>query len=255
MIDTHSHIYLKEFDADRACVIKDALSAGIHSVFMPNIDTATIHSMLEAEAAFPDVCHAMMGLHPTSVKEDHREQLATIEHWLGIRPFAAIGEIGLDLYWDQSRLKEQQEVFRIQLEWAKEANLPVVIHVRDAFQWVFEVLDSVYDERLKGVFHSFAGTSEEASRALSYPGFFLGINGIVTFKNAGLDKVLSRVAPHRLVTETDAPWLAPVPFRGKRNQPVYMVHTLRKLAEIFDLTVGEMDTITTQNALTLFKET
>ncbi len=253
MIDTHSHIYLKEFDADREAIIKNAQSAGIHSVFMPNIDAGTIQPMLDVEAAFPDICHAMIGLHPTSVKDDYREQLATMEHWLHMRHFAAIGEIGLDLYWDKSRLKEQKEVFRVQLEWAKETNLPVAIHVREAFDAVFEVLDKMYDERLKGVFHSFSGSFAEASRALSYPGFFLGINGIVTFRNSGLDTVLGRVGPKRLVTETDAPWLAPVPYRGKRNQPAYMVHTLKKLAEIFDSTTVEMTTITTQNARTLFK--
>ncbi|MFO7999834.1 MAG: TatD family hydrolase, partial [Marinilabilia sp.] len=181
-------------------------------------------------------------------------QLSNIRYWLDQRHFIAIGEIGIDLYWDQTWEREQREVFQTQLKWAKESGMPVVIHVRNAFEAVFEELDKVHDSRLKGVFHSFSGGEHEARRALEYPGFLLGINGIVTFKNAGIDKVLEPLGPERLITETDAPYLAPVPYRGKRNQPAYMKYTLEKLAGIFGISVEEADRITTQNAKHLFPE-
>ncbi len=253
MIDTHTHIYLPEFDHDRDSIVADAQAAGITALYLPNIDAQSIRPMMEVEKAYPGYCHSMIGLHPTSVKGDYCEQLGIMEKWISQRPFAAIGEIGIDLYWDRTWLKEQKEALRVQIEWAKTAGWPVVIHVRDAFDPVFEVLDQVCDDRLKGVFHSFSGSFEEASIALNYPGFFLGINGIVTFKNSGLDKVIARVDPRRLVTETDAPYLAPVPFRGKRNQPAYMVNTLTKLAEIFEQPFDLMAEMTTKNALSLFK--
>jgi TatD DNase family protein len=254
MIDTHSHIYLPEFDHDRETVVADARAAGVTSIYLPNIDALSIQPMLEVESAFPGFCHSMIGLHPTSVNAGFRVQLAIMEHWLGKRSFAAIGEVGIDLYRDRTWLNEQKEALRIQMEWAKKAGLPVVIHVREAFDEVFEVLDEVCDDRLWGVFHSFSGTEQEACRALSYSGFFLGVNGIVTFKNSGLDKVIRQVDPRRLVIETDAPYLSPVPFRGKRNQPAYLVNTLKKLADIFDLPLSRMDKITTENALSLFKK-
>ncbi len=254
MIDTHSHIYLPEFDRDLESVVAEARAAGVTSVYLPNIDARSIQPMLEVESAFPGFCHSMIGLHPTSVNGDFRAQLAIMESWLGKRSFAAIGEVGIDLYWDRTYLNEQKEALRIQMEWAKKAGLPVVIHVREAFGEVFEVLDEVCDDRLGGVFHSFAGTELEASRALSYPGFYLGVNGIVTFKNSGLDKVIRQVDPGRLVIETDAPYLSPVPFRGKRNQPAYLLNTLKKLAEIFELPLTRMDEMTTENALRLFRK-
>lgn len=252
MIDTHAHIYLSEFDADRASILSDAQSVGIENILMPNIDVNSIEAMLSVEASHEGYCHAMMGLHPTSVKEDYRDQLQMVEQWLTRRKFIAIGEIGIDLYWDQSNLEQQKEVFQIQLEWAKAKGLPVAIHVRDAFDQVFDIMDKVADMNLKGVFHSFSGDRHQALKALSYPGFFLGINGIVTFKNAGLDKVLADTGYERLVTETDAPYLAPVPHRGKRNQPAYMTRVLHKLADIFEVPFETIEKITTRNANDLF---
>lgn len=252
MIDTHAHIYLPEFDEDRAAIVEKAKKEGIEKILMPNIDNSSIRQMLDTESSYPGFCHAMMGLHPTSVKGDYIEHLNNIEHWLGEREFIAIGEIGIDLYWDQTWEREQREVFRTQLKWAKESGKPVAIHVRNAFDAMFNELDKEHDHRLKGVFHSFSGSHTDLRRALEYPGFMLGINGIVTFKNAGLDKVLAETPPERIITETDSPYLAPVPYRGKRNQPAYMKHTLEKLAEIFGLSVEETNRITTNNAKSLF---
>jgi len=252
MIDTHAHIYLPEFDNDRDEVVKRARDDGIEKILMPNIDNSSIQQMLESEASYPGYCHAMMGLHPTSVKGDYIEQLNNIERRLAERDFIAIGEIGIDLYWDQTWKREQREVFHTQLKWAKESGLPVAIHVRNAFDVMFKELEKIHDHRLKGVFHSFSGSSAELRRALEYPGFMLGINGIVTFKNAGLDKTLTETTPDRIITETDAPFLAPVPYRGKRNKPDYMTHTLNKLAEIFGISTEEADRITTTNAKNLF---
>lgn len=252
MIDTHSHIYLPEFDDDREEIVRKARSVGVEKVLMPNIDNQSIRSLIETEEAFPGFCYAMMGLHPTSVKGDYTEQLANIEYWLGQRDFLAIGEIGIDLYWDQTWEREQREVFRTQLNWAKEKGKPVVIHVRDAFDAVFQEMDKVHDNRLKGVFHSFSGNESQARRALEYGGFYLGINGIVTFKNSNLDKVLAKSGPENLMVETDAPYLAPVPYRGKRNQPAYLPYILEKMANIFGVSEKEMDQRTTQNAIQLF---
>lgn len=252
MIDTHSHIYLPEFDEDRADIVANAKKAGVRKVLMPNIDTHSIRSVITVEEEYPGYCYAMMGLHPTSVKGDYQEQLANIEYWLNQQEFIAVGEIGIDLYWDKTWEREQREVFRTQLNWARKMGKPVVIHVREAFEAVFQELDKVHDGTLKGVFHSFSGNQSQARRALEYQGFMLGINGIVTFKNSNLHKVLSEVGPERVMIETDAPYLAPVPYRGKRNQPAYIKHTLETLAGIFDLTPQQMDALTTDNAARLF---
>jgi TatD DNase family protein len=252
MIDTHSHIYLPEFDEDREIIVNKAKQADVSKILMPNIDNQSIEAMLETEAAYPDFCHAMIGLHPTSVKGDYNEQLAVMDAWMDKREFLAIGEIGIDLYWDQTWEREQREVFRTQLTRARNIGKPVVIHVRDAFEAVFQELDKVHDERLKGVFHSFSGNESQARRALAYRGFMLGVNGIVTFNNSGLGKVLEKHGPDRLVTETDAPYLAPVPYRGKRNQPAYMQFTMEKLASIFGLSLEEMDRVTSNNARQMF---
>ncbi|SFE12600.1 TatD family hydrolase [Thermophagus xiamenensis] len=252
MIDSHSHIFLPEFDQDRDEVVLRAKEAGVTKILMPNIDEQTISSILNTEATYPGYCLAMMGLHPTSVKENFLEQLGIIEQWLEKKDFVAIGEIGIDLYWDKSREKEQRQVFRTQLQWARETEKPVVIHVREAFDAVFEEMEKVYDHRLKGVFHSFSGDESQAARALEYENFMLGINGIVTFKNSGLGNVVQKLGPDRLIIETDAPYLTPVPFRGKRNQPAFLTYTLKKLAEIFALTTEELDRITTRNTAQLF---
>ncbi|PWD97644.1 TatD family hydrolase [Marinilabilia rubra] len=252
MIDTHSHIYLPDFDEDRAEIVANAQKAGVQKILMPNIDGQSVRSVISVEEEFPGYCYAMMGLHPTSVKGDYLEQLANVEYWLRQQDFLAIGEIGIDLYWDKTWEREQREVFRTQLNWAKKMGKPVVIHVRDAFEAVFQELDKVHDGSLKGVFHSFSGNKSQARRAVEYQGFMLGINGIVTFKNSNLDKVLTEMGPEKLMIETDAPYLAPVPYRGKRNQPAFIKHTLEKLAAIFDMTPREMDELTTRNAAQLF---
>jgi TatD DNase family protein len=252
MIDTHSHIYLSDFDEDRAEIIEKAKAVGVEKILMPNIDTQSIKPMMAVESQFPGYCHSMIGLHPTSVKGDYNEDLANMQYWLEQHPFIAIGEIGIDLYWDKTWEREQREVFTTQLNWAKEKGLPVVIHVREAFEAVFQELDKVCDERLKGVFHSFSGNKNQLRKALEYRGFMVGINGIVTFKNSGLDKILKDAGPEKLITETDAPFLAPVPYRGRRNQPAYMKYTLEKLAGIFEVSNEEMDAITTRNAQQLF---
>lgn len=252
MIDTHSHIYLPDFDEDRADILKRARETGIENILMPNIDGQSIRPMMRVEEQNPGYCYSMMGLHPTSVKGDYEEQLANIKYWLDQRDFIAVGEIGIDLYWDKTWEREQRAVFRKQIQWAKEKEIPVVIHVRDAFDAVFQELDKVYDKGLRGVFHSFSGSVKQMQRALEYSGFMLGINGIVTFKNSNLDIVLKEAGADRLLTETDAPYLAPVPYRGKRNQPAYMKNTLSKLAEIYNMAEEEMDILTTQNARKLF---
>lgn len=255
MIDTHSHIYLDVFDQDRAEVIERSLQSGITNILLPNIDIDSIDAMLETESQFPLICQAMMGLHPTSVKDDYAEQLSVIQLWLEKRDFIGIGEIGMDLYWDKTFISEQKDVLAIQLKWASEKNMPVVIHTRDAFPEIFEVFNRVYDSRLRGVFHSFSGNVDDAARILEMPGFYLGINGVVTFKNSSLPAILEKTGIERLLLETDAPYLAPAPNRGKRNEPAYMVFTRNKLAEVFKLSPSDVDKITTENATSLFKLT
>ena len=252
MIDTHSHIYLDNFNADRTEMIERARAVGIKNIMMPNINSETIDQMLAIEAAHPDYCHAMMGLHPTSVKEDFHEELSTIKKSLDRRVFSAVGEIGMDLYWDKTFLKEQKKVFATQLEWAMELDLPVVIHVRDAFQETFEVVESVYKPTLRGIFHSFSGTSEDAEHILKMPNFYLGINGMITFKNTHLREVLQPLGFDRIVIETDAPYLAPVPYRGKRNEPAYVQHVCKALADLFSVSTEEMENVTTRNAKKIF---
>ena len=253
MIDSHSHIYLKDFDNDRETVIAEAISNGIEKILLPNIDSESIKNMLETEALFPEICFSMMGLHPTSVKNSYIRELETIEKELDKRDYIAIGEIGMDLYWDTTFATEQIEVLIKQLTWAKEKNLPVAIHTRNAFPEIFKVFDKVYDNRLKGVFHSFSGTLEDARLILQMPDFYLGINGTVTYKNSKLADILSVIGYEKLMLETDAPYLTPVPFRGKRNEPFYMIHTAKKLAEIYSVSVKTIDELTSINVKNLFK--
>ena len=253
MIDSHSHIYLKDFDNDRKNVIEEALSNGIEKILMPNIDSESIKNMLETESQFPNVCLSMMGLHPTSVKENYIRELEIIEKELNKRKYIAIGEIGIDLYWDVTFIKEQKDVLTKQLTWAKEKNLPVAIHTRNAFPEIFEVFDNVYDNRLKGVFHSFSGTLEDARKILEMPDFYLGINGSVTYKNSKLPEILSDIGYEKLILETDSPYLSPVPYRGKRNDTSFIIYTAKKLAEIFSIPIETIDNITTLNTKQLFK--
>ncbi len=253
MIDTHSHIYLDAFDNDRPEIIKRAHDKGITDILMPNVDVESINRMLETEKSFRHLCHAMMGLHPTSVKIDYKEQLNIIEEWLQKRPFAGIGEIGIDLYWDKSFVSEQKDALSVQLKWAMELNMPVAIHTRDAFNEIFSVLENIYDDRLKGVFHSFSGNQSDAKRILEMPGFFIGINGVITFKNTNLPAIIEKTGIEKLLLETDAPYLAPVPYRGKRNEPAYMAYTRDKIAEILKMTPFEVEGATIKNARDLFR--
>ena len=252
MIDTHSHIYSEEFDADRAEVIQRAQSIGVRQIILPNCDSTTLPQMLALESLYPDYCRATIGLHPTSVKEYYAEELALIKSELERRDYLAIGEIGIDLYWDKTLLAEQTIVFRQQIEWALEYHLPVIIHVRDSFRESMNVLSGFKDSGLTGVFHSFTGTQEEAQEIIAFGGFKLGINGIVTFKNSGLAAVVEKIDLKHLLLETDSPYLTPAPHRGKRNESAYVSLVCEKLASIYQVSVREIDEATTRNARELF---
>lgn len=246
-VDTHTHLYATEFDHDRNALIQKALANGVSKFYLPNISSGSIAAMMALEAAFPDHCVAMMGLHPCDVKENYLEELAVMETWLAKRKFAAIGEIGIDLYWDKTFIKAQIEAFQIQINWALQYNYSIVIHCRDAFDEIYEVLKS-YSKLPKGIFHCFSGNLEQANQILALKNFKLGIGGVLTFKNAGLDKVVEQIDLEHLVLETDAPYLAPVPFRGKRNEPVYLLEIAKKLAELKNCSMAQVAEITTKNA-------
>jgi len=250
-IDTHTHLYLPEFDADRDEVVKNAVANGILIMLLPNIDIESVGQMLSAVNRYPGICYPMIGLHPTSVKTDYLSQLYKLEKLVTKHNFVAIGEIGIDLYWDKTFLNEQLISFRRQIAFASENRLPVVIHSRDAFPEVFSVLDEFKGKALTGVFHAFSGTINDARRALDM-GFNLGIGGIVTFKNSGLDKILRETGPENLILETDSPYLAPVPYRGKRNESSYICIINKKLADIFGMNEEEMASVTYSNSARLF---
>ena len=252
MIDSHSHIYLRDFDHDREKVITSALETGITKILMPNIDSKTIDAMLATELQFPDICISMMGLHPTSVKKDYIKELKIIEKELNKRQYIAIGEIGIDLYWDTTFVNEQKDALKTQLIWAKEKCLPAVIHTRNAFPEIFDIVYKEYNNKLKGVFHSFSGNLEDAERIMEIKDFYLGINGTVTYKNSKLSEIISKIGYEKLLLETDAPYLPPVPYRGKRNEPAFMIKTAEKIAEICSVKVEKIIEKTTQNAENLF---
>ncbi|MGZ2371330.1 TatD family hydrolase [Ancylomarina sp. YFZ004] len=252
LIDTHSHIYSEAFDEDIAEAIQRAKDANVGQIFLPNIDSESIEPMFKLVKEYPDFCLPMMGLHPTSVKENYEEELAICEKWLNEEKFIAIGEIGIDLYWDKTYLKEQLFAFEKQLTWSVERELPVVIHARDSFSEIFEVLESFKSKKLTGVFHSFTGNLEQANKAIDM-GFLLGLNGILTFKNSGLDRVVKEIDTKHLILETDSPYLAPTPKRGKRNESAYVALIAEKLAEIHNLSLLEITEITSRNAKSLFK--
>ena len=254
MIDTHSHIYAEEFDSDRAEVIARAKAAGVTKIILPNVDSESLPRMLQLESEYPGYCFAAIGLHPTSVKENYAEELAIVKKELERREYIAIGEIGIDLYWDKSFLKEQIQVFVQQIEWALEYNLPVIIHVRDSFSETMEVLEQFRGKGLKGVFHSFTGTIDQAREIIEFGGFYIGINGIVTFRNSGLDAVVEKIDAQYLLLETDAPYLTPTPFRGKRNESEHLTLIAAKLATIFNINFNQITEITTENAYKLFKK-
>lgn len=252
-IDTHSHIYLNEFSDDCSLVIERAKAAGVSHILLPNIDTNSVASMQKLCDDYPDCCYPMIGLHPTSVGESYKKEIAEIERLLSeSNSYIAIGEVGLDLYWDKAYIKEQIIVFEKQINWALEHKLPLVIHCREAFQELCSVLLPYKGTSLSGVFHSFTGTVEEANKLLEFEHFKLGINGVVTFRNSILPKTLQQVPLDRIVLETDAPFLTPVPFRGKRNESGYLKYTLLKLADIYGVSPENLAEITTRNAIEVF---
>ncbi|WP_300596483.1 TatD family hydrolase [Niabella sp.] len=251
LIDTHAHIYSKEFDAGRPEMIQRAFDASVTTILMPAIDSETHPSMLEVEAAYPGKCLSMIGLHPVSVKENFKEELQKIEALLKERSFIAIGETGLDFYWDLSFKQQQEAALEQQIEWALEYNLPLVIHSRESTDACLEIIKKYTPSGLRGVFHCFGGSLNQA-RAIIEAGFYLGIGGVLTFKKAGLDQVLKDIPLEHLVLETDAPYLAPVPYRGKRNEPAYLPLIAQKLAEVYETPPEEIARITTANAKKLF---
>ncbi|MBR8534288.1 TatD family hydrolase [Carboxylicivirga sediminis] len=252
MIDTHSHIYLSDFDDDREEVVERARAAGVEKILLPNVDIETIEAMHQLEARSEGYCLAMMGIHPTSIGADYKQLLKQARSFIDTRDYVAIGEIGIDLYWDKTYKVEQMDAFEQQIIWAKEKGLPIVIHCRDAFSEVFEVVEKQLDESLFGVFHSFSGYEVEAARILEYKNFMLGINGVVTFKNTKLREVLKGVPLSKVVLETDAPYLAPVPKRGKRNEPAYLERIVETIAGVYNVNVDEVKQQTTSNAKKLF---
>ena len=255
MIDTHSHLFLEDFQDDLPDVMSRAREAGVSHIFMPNIDSTSIASLLRVCRDYADFCFPMVGLHPTSVRDNFEDELRVVEQELVMRKeaYVAIGEIGMDLYWDRTYLAEQQIVLERQLEWALAYGLPVVIHCREAFPYIYKVLEAYRHTPLCGIFHSFTGTQEEAERILEFPGFLIGINGVVTFKKSTLPEVLSHIPLERVVLETDSPYLTPVPYRGKRNESSFMKYTLTKVAEVYGLTPEEVSDITSETALKLFR--
>jgi TatD DNase family protein len=249
--DTHTHLYSSQFDEDQSDMMQRAFDAGISRFFIPAIDSSYTDSMLKLEKNYPENVFLMMGLHPTSVKENVKEELAHVKEMIDSRDFYAIGEIGIDLYWDKTFLKQQQDAFRTQIKWAKEKNLPIVIHCRDAFDEIFEVLESEKDDKLFGIFHCFTGTIEQAHRAISF-NMKLGIGGVVTFKNGKINTFLNEIPIENIVLETDSPYLAPTPFRGKRNESSYIIKVIDKLVSIYDISYEEIAKITTQNSKDVF---
>ena len=252
MIDTHTHLYVEEFDADRAEVIERALEVGVDKFYLPAIDSAYTERMLSLEQTYPDNIRLMMGLHPTHVKENVADELMHVKEMLDQHTFCAVGEIGIDLYWDKSFLEDQQKAFDQQIKWAKEKKLPIVIHCRDAFDEVFEVLDGHDSKDLSGIFHCFTGNLEQAKKVLTY-NLKLGIGGVVTFKNGKLDQFINQIPLSEIVLETDAPYLAPAPFRGKRNESAYLHEVANKLAEVYDVSFSEIAKTTSNNAFKIFK--
>jgi|TARA_B110001452_G_scaffold133253_1_gene110772 TatD DNase family protein len=251
--DTHTHLYSEQFDDDRVEVVERALAAGVTRFFIPAIDSSYTKSMYALESRYPNNMFLMTGVHPTHVKNDYLEELAHIKEQLNLREFVAIGEIGIDLFWDRSTLKLQQEMFRLQIQLAKQYKLPIVIHCRDAFEEVFQILEEAKGPELFGIFHCFTGTLEQAQKAISF-NMKLGIGGVVTFKNGKIDQFLKQISLDHIVLETDAPYLAPVPCRGQRNESSYILNVLEKLSDIYSMSSLEIASITTKNSKSIFKK-
>ncbi|MDB5222590.1 MAG: Hydrolase TatD [Chitinophagaceae bacterium] len=253
IIDTHTHLYLSDFAADIDEVIKRAGEEGVEKFYLPAIDSTETGNLLALEEKYPGKCFAMMGLHPCSVKENYKEELDMVYHWLQKRKFAAIGEIGLDFYWDKTFTGLQYESFHKQIEWALQFNLPVVLHTRNAMQESIDVVKEYQGKNLRGIFHCFSGTLQNALD-ITGTGFYLGIGGVITYKNSGLAEVIKEIDIKHIVLETDAPYLTPVPFRGKRNESSYLKYVVQKIAAIKNIPIEEVEEITTQNAGTIFSD-
>lgn len=252
LTDTHTHLYSEAFDQDRTEMMHRAIEAGITRFFLPAIDSSYTEAMLQMKKEYPQEVNLMMGLHPTSVKDDYKEELLHVEEMLTKHDFVAIGEIGIDLYWDKTTLAIQQEAFRYQIQLAKKLRLPIVIHCRESFDEIFEILEEEKDDKLFGIFHCFTGTLAQAYRAISF-NMMLGIGGVVTFKNGKIDQFLNQIALEHIVLETDAPYLTPKPFRGKRNESSYLKYVVAKLSSIYGLSEEKIAEITTANSRKVFK--
>ena len=251
LIDTHAHVYDEQFKEDIQEALERCQEVDVATVYMPNIDHTSVDAMLELEHQYPEQCVAMMGLHPSSVKKDFERELYLVEEWLSKRPFAAVGEIGLDYYWDTTFKEQQQEALRIQLALAKQHALPIVLHTRNSTEDTIAIV-AEYAEELTGVFHCFGGSVEEAEQ-ITKLGFYLGLGGVSTFKNAGMDQVIPHLDRQRVVLETDSPYLAPVPHRGKRNEPSYLPLIARRVADLWEVDIAEVARQTTENAQRLFR--
>jgi TatD DNase family protein len=252
--DTHTHIYGRAFDKDRNETVQRAVNTGIHRMLLPNIDSESFESMLELSAAFPDVCFPMLGLHPCSVDENFESVLQKMWDSRHLATWVGIGETGIDLYWDKTQPERQKEALKIQAQWAKDLNLPLILHVRDSFPEVFSVLDEVHDNTLRGVFHCFTGTAEQAGKIAEYGNFMMGIGGVVTYKNSHLAEVLTGVSTELLLLETDAPYLTPVPFRGQRNEPAYISYIAQCVANALQVSVNTLSELTERNVHRMFFE-
>lgn len=251
LIDTHTHLYVKQFNSDRDAVIARAVENGIEKFYLPNIDQSSIDALLELESNYPERCFAMMGLHPCSVKEDYEEELRIVKHWLDKRSFCAVGEIGIDLYWDKTYFEQQKDAFRRQSKWAVDLGLPIVIHSRNSTEIIIDLIKEMDLPGLKGIFHCFGGTAIQAHEIIEL-GFLLGIGGVLTYKNSGLKESLKEISLEHLVLETDSPYLAPVPFRGKRNESAYVKYVAATLAALKGVSEDEVATVTSDNAENLF---
>ncbi len=251
LTDTHTHLYVEQFDNDRAEIIQKAINNNITRFFVPAIDSTYYESMFALKKQFPENIFLMSGLHPTHVKENVKEELALVKKMLLEKEFYAVGEIGIDLYWDKSFLQQQQDAFKLQISWAKEKKLPIVIHCRDAFNEIFEILEEEKDDKLFGIFHCFTGNFSQAEQAISL-GMKLGIGGVVTFKNGKIDQFLNKISLENIVLETDSPYLAPSPYRGKRNESSYLRNIVDKLVDIYGIIPEEIARITTRNSKEIF---
>lgn len=252
LIDTHIHLYAEEFNPDREQLITKAIHNNVKKFYLPNIDSESIEGMHALEKKFPENCFAMMGLHPCSVKENVKEELALVETWLKQRKYAAVGEIGIDLYWDKTFLNEQIHAFKTQIQWALDYKYAIVIHCRDSFNEVYDCLKS-FKTLPKGIFHCFSGNLDQANKIIDLGNFKLGIGGVITFKNSGLDKVVKEINLQHLVLETDAPYLAPLPHRGKRNEPSFILEVAKKIAEVKEIAMYEVESATEKNAQFIFE--